>query len=402
MWSAALSGIIRDNPTTPPWLHSDQKYYQDKDYSWQEIRSYRPGAPLPKVVDVGVGRTGNPFDRIWITADDGHVYQTNNYANPITQAGGAGLKYIAVSPDHQQVWCIGRDGSLWRHNPAGGWLQAPAAGKVSLPLEDLTVDESNTVWMTGQIGTIWTTPDGTSFQDATVLIGFKRLAVGYGDHALWGIDVNGNLWWHYRPTRTWYPTNGTGMEDVSVTFEGVLWLVDQGGRVWTTRDGQTLQPNPGTGFRRIAAGRYSIVYGVKTDGSLWMWHVADPPASGQGGSTGGGGGGGGTGGGGGGQTVPAVPTIGCSTSGADVFTITGSGFDPNRQVTIKGANILYGQVNNFYWTTNSDSAGTINQALQIPCVPGVQISFSATDGRSNPNDWTGKLWSNTVTCGCPN
>jgi hypothetical protein len=54
-----------------------------------------------------------------------------------------------------------------------------------------------------------------------------------------------------------------------------------------------------------------------------------------------------------------------------------------------------------YWTTNASSTGTINQSLTIPCVPGVQISFSATDGRPNPNDWTGKLWSNTVTCSCP-
>jgi hypothetical protein len=391
MWSAALSDIIRDNPISPPWLYSDQKYYQDQDYSWQEMRSYRPGVTLPKVIDVGVGSTSDPFREVWITAEDGQVYRTNFYVNPITPAGGAGLKYIAVSPNHQHVWCVATDGTLWRQNPAGGWLQAPAAGKVSLPLEDLTIDGSNSVWMTGQIGTIWMTSDGTSFQDATVLIGFKRLAVGSGDYSLWGIASNGSLWWHYRPTRTWYPTNGLDMEDLSVTYEGVVWLVDRSGRVWTTRDGQTLQPNPGTGFRRISAGRYSVVYGVKTDGTLWMWAITPsaPPSQGGGG------------GGGGAQTVAAAPTVNCSTSGADVFTISGSGFMANSQVTIKGANILYGQVNNVYWTTSASSTGTINQSLTIPCVPGVQINFSATDGRSNPNDWTGKLWSNPVTCSCP-
>lgn len=397
MWSAALADLIRDNPISPPWLYSDQKYYQDQDYSWQELRSYRPGVSLPRVVDVAIPSRGVPFQDIWLTADDGQVYRTDFYLNPIAPAGGAGLKYIAVSPDRQHVWCVAADGTLWRRNPAGGWLPAPAAGKVSLPLEDLTVDESKAVWMTGQIGTIWTTSDGTSFQDATVLIGFKRLAAGAGD-SLWGIAANGSLWWHYRPTGTWYPTNGTNMEDLSVSYEGVVWLVDQSGRVWTTRDGQTFQSNPGTGFRRISAGRYSIIYGVKGDGSLWIWSItpSSPPSSGSGGT------GTGTGGSGpGSQPPPATPSISCSTSGADVFNISGSGFLPNAQVTIKGANIINNQVNNVYWTTTAGSTGAISQSLTIPCLQGVQISFSATDGRSNPNDWTGKLWSNTVTCGCP-
>jgi hypothetical protein len=194
------------------------------------------------------------------------------------------------------------------------------------------------------------------------------------------------------------------MEDLSIGGEGVIWLVDKGGRVFTTKDGNSFNLNPRTGFRRIAAARYGIVYGVKTDGSLWLWApspTAPQPSGGSGGGSGGGGSGGGGSGGSGGGGTQTKPTISCNTSPPDKFSITGTGFDASKTVTVRGASITNNQLNNFYWNTQSSSTGNIQYDLIIPCLSGVVISFSATDGRKDPNDLTGNLWSNTVSSSCP-
>jgi hypothetical protein len=85
-----------------------------------------------------------------------------------------------------------------------------------------------------------------------------------------------------------------------------------------------------------------------------------------------------------------------------VFHVKGSRFVPRDggQVTIRGARIGDGQVFNYYWTTQS-SGGAITADLEIPCVPGIQISFSANDGRPDSTDHTDRFWSNTVTVSCP-
>jgi hypothetical protein len=51
--------------------------------------------------------------------------------------------------------------------------------------------------------------------------------------------------------------------------------------------------------------------------------------------------------------------------------------------------------------TSSDENGRINLPWSPPCIPGSILHFSATDGRPNPGDLTGFLWSNTVTATCP-
>lgn len=80
-----------------------------------------------------------------------------------------------------------------------------------------------------------------------------------------------------------------------------------------------------------------------------------------------------------------------------IFVVSGSGFLPNKVVTIRVVDSQFAQVN---FQKNSDANGGVNLRQSIPCLPG-QSYFSATDSRSNPNDLTGLLWSNTITTSCP-
>lgn len=84
-----------------------------------------------------------------------------------------------------------------------------------------------------------------------------------------------------------------------------------------------------------------------------------------------------------------------------MFRVTGSRFLANVQVTIRGARIGEDGIFDFYWTTLASDQGSIDAQLAIPCVSGLQISFSANDGRPDANDLTNRFWSNTVSAFCP-
>ena len=47
------------------------------------------------------------------------------------------------------------------------------------------------------------------------------------------------------------------------------------------------------------------------------------------------------------------------------------------------------------------TGGEVRLAIDLPCVPGLVISFAANDGRRDPSDLTNRLWSNTVQSTCP-
>jgi hypothetical protein len=98
------------------------------------------------------------------------------------------------------------------------------------------------------------------------------------------------------------------------------------------------------------------------------------------------------------------PVISVTTEGqgeSAVFIVRGSGFVANSAVAIRAARIGDGQVHNVFFQTSATSDGRIETRLGIPCVSGLQLSFSANDGRSDPSDHTGTLWSNTVQSSCP-
>lgn len=94
-------------------------------------------------------------------------------------------------------------------------------------------------------------------------------------------------------------------------------------------------------------------------------------------------------------TKPTISVVDDGPATSASFAVTGSNFVGNRSVHIRVVNNF--TLQNGFVTTTSDSSGRINHEINVPCESGVQLSFSANDGRDNPNDLTGTLWSNTVT-----
>jgi hypothetical protein len=101
---------------------------------------------------------------------------------------------------------------------------------------------------------------------------------------------------------------------------------------------------------------------------------------------------------------PTRPAISIGTEGAGetaVFVIRGSGFLAGAAVSIRAARIGDGQVHNVFFQTAATAEGKIDARLHIPCITGLQLSFSANDGRPDASDLTGTLWSNTAHANCP-
>jgi len=89
-------------------------------------------------------------------------------------------------------------------------------------------------------------------------------------------------------------------------------------------------------------------------------------------------------------------------SGLDsIYVAIGSKFNANSPVSIRVTRIERGTIHDVRFNTSSDSQGRISAQLPIPCVSGLVFNFSSTDGRSNPADLTGFLWSSPVSVTCP-
>jgi hypothetical protein len=100
---------------------------------------------------------------------------------------------------------------------------------------------------------------------------------------------------------------------------------------------------------------------------------------------------------------PVKPTIAVSSSGSgqsSVFVVSGSGFSPNRDVRIRVVDDAFPPHERDF-NQSADGAGKLNARLGIPCNSGQGLHFSATDGRPDPSDLTGVLFSNTFNTSCP-
>jgi hypothetical protein len=98
-----------------------------------------------------------------------------------------------------------------------------------------------------------------------------------------------------------------------------------------------------------------------------------------------------------------IPRITVSSQGAGKFQVKGSGFLESHDVTIRAVNpAIPGTSIGFPQAGDppikSDGSGTIDHTVTIAGLPAAvtKLNFSANDGRKNPKDVTGTLWSNTV------
>jgi hypothetical protein len=98
---------------------------------------------------------------------------------------------------------------------------------------------------------------------------------------------------------------------------------------------------------------------------------------------------------------PTKPSLTSVTQQGLTFYVRGSGFLPSHTVHIRVASNAPGAPpNGVFFTYSSDASGGINAGITIPCLSGIQLYFSANDERSDAQDLTGTLWSNTVTVTC--
>jgi hypothetical protein len=93
------------------------------------------------------------------------------------------------------------------------------------------------------------------------------------------------------------------------------------------------------------------------------------------------------------------PSINVRSNGDGSFVVSGSKFLPNTTVHIR---VVDAASTTIWFSQTSTPEGKIEDfpTGRICQLPG-QLFFSANDGRSNPQDLTGTLWSNTVTTTCP-
>jgi hypothetical protein len=95
------------------------------------------------------------------------------------------------------------------------------------------------------------------------------------------------------------------------------------------------------------------------------------------------------------------PTISVSSSGAgggSAFAVLGSKFSSNHDVRIR---VVDDRLAERDFHQSADSSGALNAKFGVPCISGLTLHFSATDGRPNQSDLTGVLWSNTFNIACP-
>lgn len=98
------------------------------------------------------------------------------------------------------------------------------------------------------------------------------------------------------------------------------------------------------------------------------------------------------------QTKPTISVTSSGAGNSSAFVVTGQGFSASKAVTIR---VVDDQLVTDNFHQNSDAAGKLTAKIPLPCRSGFALHFSATDGRSDPSDVTGSLWSNTVTTNCP-
>ena len=89
---------------------------------------------------------------------------------------------------------------------------------------------------------------------------------------------------------------------------------------------------------------------------------------------------------------PVIISVAKDASGN--YEVKGSKFLPSHAVHIRVVNA--GTLQSDFYQATADSSGNLDTKLSLPSLPaGTSLAFSANDGRADPSDLTGTLWSNT-------
>ena len=167
------------------------------------------------------------------------------------------------------LWGVGANGTLWWSKTPGRWTRLEGTTGLDRPVEDAVVDYDNWLWITTTNGQMWALHDGVHFESHTVLAPMKRLAVGPGHRFGQSISKAICIPEITRRPKTSGRHEGSGMEDVTVSNRGDVWLVGTNGTVWTTRDGESFTETAGAGFLSASAAGGDAVWLVGKNGTLW-------------------------------------------------------------------------------------------------------------------------------------
>jgi hypothetical protein len=207
---------------------------------------------------------------VTVAGSNGSVWRSTDSGATFIQVPASGFRRLAASPDGSVLWGVGANGTLWWSKSPGRWTRLEGTTGLDRPVEDAVVDYDNWLWITTTNGQILSLHDGVHFELHPVFTQMKRLAVGPG-HRFWAIDFKGNLYTRDNkpPVDQWSDTKGSGMEDVTVSNRGDVWLVGTNGTVWTTRDGESFTQTSGAGFVSASAAGGDTVWLVGKNGTLW-------------------------------------------------------------------------------------------------------------------------------------
>ncbi|NUQ96518.1 MAG: hypothetical protein HOY79_08120 [Streptomyces sp.] len=343
---------------------------------------------LPPIQDVAI-REDAAWPLVWLAGKDGTLW---NFATPIGESGPAqvaapdAVSTMDVALD-DGLWVLTVRGSLWARRSSGMWSHVPPPAGDE-PLIDIAINRGS-VWVVRHDGTMCTL-DGKNWTKMSAPASFRSIEALNTLGSVWGIDEGGELYSQNR-TGQWNLATFTGHDeswaDLSVCNDGTCWLIDVNGLVFNTPDGKNFNQCDGAGFAHIAAAAYQNHVGVKADGTLWDYeptlqsstpdpHLPTPPPP---------------------PTRPQISVTTESSGTRTIFTVWGTEFVDNVQVTIRGVKTGTDSGSEYYWTAESNDYGYMAQDIESPGSPGDRIDFSANDGRPDPSDPMSRFWSNTIT-----
>lgn len=242
---------------------------------WSSIILNGEASNFPRLRDVA-SRGDKGFHDTWLAAQDGTLWALR--VDPIRVVLWFAGK--VASPGHivrlsltldDTLFAVDESGALWSKSAEDRWARVSVQAGIE-PIKDVAF-QGGDILVTRRDGASWRTSDGTRWRDMSNFMPVESYACRDGGD-LFCIDQQGILW-RQEGGAIWTPETNrptpSPWVDISVSFEGTIWLVASDGSMWTTSDMIAYLQITGDNFYRVTAGRYEIVWAIKKDGTVWGW-----------------------------------------------------------------------------------------------------------------------------------
>lgn len=154
------------------------------------------------------------------------------------------------------------------------WEKTQATG-----MADIDIARSGRIWLAGSNGTIWSSKDGTDFEQESGVSGFGRIAAGEEGQQVGAVGRDNHTLWIKGPGgERWYQTKASGVADFA--FDGyTVWIAGTNGTIWyapgpAANRGQIesleFKQVKAEGFCRVATHTRRL-WAVGCNGTLWEY-----------------------------------------------------------------------------------------------------------------------------------